>query len=81
MSEIPLETHIVKTEVIAYDRFKIRNFDLKLNESVTIIILLYPVNPDHAVECRTIVMDGTDYEAWGSDDTYVINFIKNKLLE
>lgn len=81
MSEIPLDTHIVKTEVIAYDRFKIRNFDLKLNESVTIIILLYPVNPDHAVECRTIVMDGADYQGWGNDDAYVIEFIKNKLLE
>ena len=81
MSEIPLETHIVKTEVIAYDRFKIRNFDLKLNESVTIIILLYPVNPDHAVECRTIAMNGQDYANWGEDDNYIVEFIKRKLLE
>jgi hypothetical protein len=79
--EIPLDTPIRKLVALEYDRFKIRNFDLKLNESVSIIILLYPVNPDHSVECRTIVMNGADYEAWGTDDAYVINFIKNKLLE
>jgi len=81
MSEILLDTNLVKTQVITYNRFKIKNFDLKLNESVSIIILLYPVNPDHSVECRTIVIEGADYEAWGFDDEYIINFIKNKILE
>jgi hypothetical protein len=81
MSEINLDTPLIKTQVIEYNRFKIKNFDLRLNEKVSIIILLYPVNPEHTVECRTIVMEGADYEAWGNDDSYVINFIKTKLLE
>lgn len=81
MSEIFLDTPIRKLIALEYDRFKIKNFDLKLNEKVTIIILLYPVNPEHNVECRTIVIEGADYEAWAADDAYVINFIKNKLLE
>jgi hypothetical protein len=81
MSEILLDTPIRKLVALEYDRFKIKNFDLKLNESVSIIIILYPVNPDHSVECRTIVIEGQDYDAWGNDDAYVINFIKNKLLE
>jgi len=81
MSEIFLDTPIRKLMALEYDRFKIKNFDLKLNESVSIIILLYPVNLEHSVECRTIVIEGADYEAWGNDDAYVINFIKNKLLE
>ena len=79
--EIFLDTPIRKLMALEYDRFKIKNFDLKLNESVSIIILLYPVNLEHSVECRTIVIEGADYEAWGNDDAYVINFIKNKLLE
>ena len=79
--EIFLVTNLVKTQIITYNRFKIKNFDLKLNESVSIIILLYPEDPQHSVECRTIVIEGSDYEAWGNDDAYVINFIKNKLLE
>ena len=79
--EIFLDSNLVKTQIITYNRFKIKNFDLKLNESVSIIILLYPVNLEHSVECRTIVIEGADYEAWGNDDAYVINFIKNKLLE
>jgi hypothetical protein len=81
MSELLLDAPLVKTQVIEYNRFKIKNFDLKLNQSVSIIILLYPVNPEHTVECRTIVMEGDDYTNWGSDDGYVIQFIKNKLVE
>jgi hypothetical protein len=79
--EIFLDTPIRKLIALEYDRFKIKDFQLKLNESVSIIILLYPVNPEHSVECRTIMIEGADYDAWGNDDTYVINFIKNKLLE
>jgi hypothetical protein len=79
--EIFLDTPIRKLIALEYDRFKIKDFQLKLNESVSIIILLYPVNPDHSVECRTIMIEGADYDAWGNDDAYVINFIKNKLLE
>ncbi len=79
--EIFLDTPIHKLIALEYNRFKIKDFQLKLNESVSIIILLYPVNPEQSVECRTIVIEGADYEAWGNDDAYVINFIKNKLLE
>ena len=77
--EIFLVTNLVKTQIITYNRFKIKNFDLKLNESVSIIILLYPEDPQHSVECRTIVIEGPDYEAWGNDDNYIIEYIKNKL--
>jgi len=79
--EIFLDTPIRKLIALEYNRFKIKDFQLKLNESVSIIILLYPVNPEQSVECRTIVIEGQDYDAWGNDDAYVINFIKNKLLE
>jgi len=80
MSEINLDTPLIKTQVIEYNRFKIKNFDLTLNEKVSIIILLYPVNPEHVAEARTIVMEGEDYNNWGNDDSYVINFIKSKLI-
>lgn len=79
MSEIFLNSSLIKTQVIEYNRFKIKNFDLKLNERVSIIILLYPVNPEHSVECRNITIEGDDYNAWGNDDSYIIEFIKQKL--
>ena len=79
--EIFLDTPIRKLIALEYNRFKIKDFQLKLNESVSIIILLYPVNPEQSVECRTIVIEGPDYEAWAADDNYVVEFIKNKLLE
>lgn len=79
MSEITLDVSLIKTQVIEYNRFKIKNFDLKLNQSANIIILLYPVNPEHIVECRTITLEGDDYNSWGNDDNYIIEFIKQKL--
>ena len=81
MSEIFLDTPIRKLMALEYDRFKIKNFDLKLNEKAEIIILIYPVNPEHIVECRTIVIDGEDYANWGTDDNVLIEIIKRKLLE
>ena len=79
--EIFLDTPIRKLIALEYDRFKIKNFDLKLNEKAEIIILIYPVNPEHIVECRTIVIDGEDYANWGTDDNVLIEIIKRKLLE
>lgn len=81
MSEILLDTNIIRTTIIEFNRFKIKNFNLVLNEKVEIIILLYPVNPEHIVECKTIIIDGEDYANWGTDDNVLIEFIKNKLLE
>lgn len=81
MTDIYLENNITKTTTIEYNRFKIKNYELSLNEKVKIVILLYPVNPEHVVEARTIIMEGEDYANWGLDDNYVINFIKTKLLE
>lgn len=81
MSEILLDTNIIRTTIIEFNRFKIKNFNLVLNEKVEIIILLYPVNSEHIVECKTIIIDGEDYANWGTDDNVLIEFIKNKLLE
>lgn len=75
---IDLETHITETIVKTYTKFLIKNITVNVNSSATIIILLYPLEGD--VVCRIIQMDGDDYANWGSDDTYIIEFIKTKLV-
>jgi hypothetical protein len=75
---INLDTPIIETVVRTYTKFFIKNVTVNINSSATIIILLYPVEGD--IISRIIEMDGSDYANWGSDDNYLINFIKNKLL-
>lgn len=75
---INLDTPIVETVVRTYTKFFIKNVTVNINSSATIIILLYPVEGD--IISRIIEMDGSDYADWGSDDNYLINFIKNKLF-
>jgi hypothetical protein len=76
---IYLENPIIRTSVIEFDRFKIKNFEITLNEKVKIIILLFPVNPEHIIEAMTITIEGDEYANWGSDDEYLINLIKQKI--
>jgi hypothetical protein len=33
------------------------------------------------IDTRVLVMDGEDYKAWGTDDAYVVSWIKKQLLK
>ena len=33
------------------------------------------------IDTRVLLMDGEDYKAWGSDDSYVVSWIKKQLLK
>ena len=74
---ITLETPIVETVVRTYTKFFIKNITVNINSSATIIVLLYPIEGD--IVSKIIEIDGDDYANWGSDDNYLIEFIKTKL--
>lgn len=74
---INLDTPITETVVKTYTKFLIKNITVNINSSATIIILLFPIEGD--IISRIIEMDNTDYANWGSDDSYLIDFIKTKL--
>ena len=76
-SYIDLDIPITETVTKTYTKFLIKNVTVNINSSATIIILLYPLEGD--IISRIIQMDGSDYANWGSDDSYLINFIKAKL--
>lgn len=76
---INLDTPITETVVKTYTKFFIKNVTVNINSSAaTIIVLLCPLVGD--IISRIIEMDGEDYANWGSDDNYLIQFIKNKLI-
>lgn len=76
MNKITLDNPKVVTKTITYTQFAIKNIIITLNQSARFIVILYGDDNDVV----DIEMTPAEYEAWGSDDNYVIQFIKNKLI-
>jgi hypothetical protein len=75
MERIPLDTPKVVTKTITYTEFVIRDVIVRLNQTAKFVIILYGDETD-VVEFE---MTETEYADWGTDDNYVIEFIKQKL--
>jgi hypothetical protein len=71
-------TPITVTRVTIIDKFIIRKVDVKLKESAEIVFDLVD-NTGHYAGTKYLVISGEDYANWGSDDDYLINWIKNNL--
>jgi hypothetical protein len=75
------ETPIAKTTIIEYNRFKIKNIVIELNASAKIVVLIFPSDETKdSVICKTIEMSPEEYALWGTDDTYIVNYVKDKLV-
>jgi hypothetical protein len=77
MDKITLDTPKVVTKTITYTEFAIKDIIISLNQSARFIVILYGDETDVV----DIEMTPEEYNLWGSDDGYVIQFIKNKLVE
>jgi hypothetical protein len=75
MERIPLDTPKVVTKTITYTEFVIRDVKVQLNQTAKFVIILYGDETD-VVEFE---MTEQEYADWGTDDSYCINFIKEKL--
>jgi hypothetical protein len=54
---------------------------MELGVKATVLVMIFPVdNNTDDVYVKNILMDGADYEAWGADDGYLVEFVKNKIL-
>ena len=71
-------TPITMTTVNVVDRIFIKRVEIKLKEYANIVFDLINNNNDY-VGTRHLVMSGEDYANWGSDDDYIINWVKNNL--
>jgi hypothetical protein len=76
MSKITLDTPKVVTKTVTYTEFAIKDIIISLNQSARFIVILYGDETDVV----DIEMTPEEYADWGSDDDYVIQFIKNKLV-
>lgn len=47
-------------------------------KSATLCVTLYDIN-DSVVTVKLYTLEGTDFLAWGTDDNYVVNWVKKQL--
>ena len=70
------EASVVETRV--FSKVKIEMITVKLHESVSIMYSLLDKNNMH-VKGDIMVLEGSDYKDWASDDNYLENMILAKL--
>lgn len=76
MNKITLDNPKVVTKTFTYTQFAIKDIIITLNQTARFIVILYGDDTDVV----DIEMTPQEYLNWGSDDNYVIQFIKNKLV-
>lgn len=77
MSQINVQDKTITTSLIVKS-IEIMSTEVKLNESAYFKVRLLDEN-GNLINVEKIVMEGTDYSNWGSDDNYVIDFILTSL--
>jgi len=71
-------TPITVTTTTVIDKFIIQRVEVKLKESAYIVVDLVN-NTGNYAGSKYLTISGEDYANWGSDDDYLINWIKNNL--
>ena len=65
---------VVIADIKTIDNFEITNVEVQLNSKALVFVNLN--NGNNILLTEYIVIDGTDYSNWGSDDEYIIFFVK-----
>ena len=68
---------VIITDVKNITGFEINQIHVKLNVSAEVFV--YLKNGDNIVASEMILIEGSDYTNWGSDDNYINIFINNYL--
>lgn len=80
--EFVLETPIEKVSDIKILAFKAYILSVTLGKQAVISVSIDCISNDKTyTEFRDIVMKDEDYLAWGSDDNYILEFVKSKLSD
>lgn len=54
--------------------------EYKLFTYLKIRVLLFDTN-DSLIEVQVLTLEDSDFSQWGNDDTYVVNWVKQKLQD
>ena len=67
-----------KTTTQTIIRFTLDIVELLLNQSATFRVSLYNIN-DKLVDTKFVTLEGADYNNWGNEDEYILQFVANDL--
>lgn len=72
-----LNPPVTITDVKTISSFEINQVHVRLNTSAEIFV--YLKSGDLIVSSELILIEGSDYANWGSEDGYIVNYISNYL--
>jgi len=67
-----------QTTVKTISSFSIDVINIKLFQSAILNVILYDENKNY-ISSQSVEINGDDYKKWGNDDSYISNFIAQKL--
>jgi hypothetical protein len=73
-----LDTPITVSNSKVIHSFAIQNIIVQINSSATINILCFDVEENN-IGYKSITIEHDDYVLWGNDDTFILNYVKDKL--
>lgn len=77
MSQISVQDKIITT-TSTVKSIEVMQTEIKLNEGAYFMVKLIGEN-SNLISVERVIMEGDDYNNWGSDDQYAINFILTSL--
>lgn len=69
---------ITITTVKTIDNFEIVNLEVVLNSKASLYV--YLKNNEDVVLGEHITIEGDDYNNWGNDDQYIIDYVRNYII-
>ena len=76
--EFPVYPNIKRITNICKCKYQV--LEIILFKSIRVAVYLYNEN-DAVIESRQYIIEGSEYQAWSTDDKYIINLLKQKIQE
>ena len=74
--EFPVYPNLNRITKISKCKYQV--LELILFTSIRVAVYLYN-DADALIESRQYVIEGSEYAAWGTDDKYLVNLLKQKI--
>lgn len=70
---------VIKTTVTVSNKIAIFVTNLDLFKSVTVDVHFYNLDETSVIDVKRLKLEGTDYDNWSNDDSYIVTYVITKL--
>ena len=68
----------IKLKPLSASKIRVSILDMKIFEYVRVSVHLLDID-DSIIDSKIYILEGDDYKGWGTDDNYLINWVKKQL--